>query len=97
MKQLKNECRLSKHRARDRKRANERHTSDISAKSNIRLGKRHLKQRDAYASFSVERRHTLIERVSNAKRHRIVAQSLEESVNHLQQLRIARKQTIVTK
>ena len=74
-KQLKNECRLSKRRARDRKRANEHRTSDTSAQSDVRLGKRRLQQRDAYASFSVERRHARIESVSNARRQRIAAQS----------------------
>ena len=67
-KQLKErECRLFKHRARDRKRANEHHTSDTSAQREVRLGKRRVQQRDAYASFSVERRHARIESVSKAQ------------------------------
>ena len=37
-----------------------------------------LQQRDAYASFSVERRHARIESVTNARRQRIAALSLEE-------------------
>ena len=57
------ESRLSKRRARDRKRANEHRTSDTSAQSDVRLGKRRLQQRDAYASFSVERRHARIKSV----------------------------------
>ena len=93
---MKNECRLSKCRARDRKRANKRRISDTSAQIDIRLGKRHLQQRDTYASFSVERRHARIESVSNARRQRIAAQSPEERDARLQQLRTAREETIAT-
>ena len=95
-KQLKNECQFSKHRARDRKRGNDRRKSDTSAQSNVRLGKRQLQQRDTYASFSVERRHAKIERVSIARRQRIAAQSSEERNARLQQLSTAQEQTIAT-
>ena len=95
-KQFKNECRLSKRIARDKKRANERRESDTSAQSDVRLGKRRLQQRDAYASFSMERRHARIESVSNARHQRIAAQSSKERDARLQQLRTAREQTIAT-
>ena len=62
----------------------------------VRLGKRLLQQRDAYASFSVERRHARIESVTNARRQRIAALSPEERDARLQQLRTAREQTIAT-
>ena len=92
-KPLKNECRLSKRRARNRKRANERRTSDTSAQSNVKLGKRRLQQRDTYTSFPVKRRYARIESVNNAQRRRIAAQSPEERDARLQQLRTAREQT----
>ena len=88
------ECRLFKRRARDRKRANERLTSNTSAQSNIKLGKRRLQQRDVYASFAVKRRYARIESVTNAQRQRIAAQSPEERDARLQQLRTAQEQRI---
>ena len=88
-KQLKKECRLSKCRARDRKRGNERCTSYTSAQSNVRLGKRRLQQKDVYTSFSVERRYARIESVSNVQRQR---KSPEERDARLQQLGTTREQ-----
>ena len=95
-KPLMNECRLSKRRARNIKRANERRTSDTFAQSNVKLGKRRLQQRDECASFPVKRRYARIESVSNAQRQRIAAQSPEERDARLQQLRTAREQTFAT-